>query len=155
MAYHYSRKLNLPFDEVVNRLDENLQHQGFAVITCIDVQQILKQKFNIDFRHYKVLGAFHPEIAYKSISLESHSGLLFPCHLVIQQHENREVEVSAISPMEAMELAGQSGTLTDLARDTDNRLRAAVDGLRSSAPAEMHEEALPPTVHGDNPSFPG
>ncbi|MEX1241095.1 MAG: DUF302 domain-containing protein [Cyclobacteriaceae bacterium] len=143
MAYHYSRKFNLPFDEVLSRISENLHQQGFAVITCIDVQDTLKQKLDIDFRKYKILGAFHPEFAYKAISLESHIGLIFPCHIVVQEHENREVEVSAISPLETIDKTMSTAMLTDLATHVDNRLRVAVDNLHRLVTAPNHAEALP------------
>jgi len=67
MAY-FSRNLRLPFDEVVRRVTENLQEQGFGVITSIDVQETFKQKLNIGFRNYKILGACNPSVAYKAIA---------------------------------------------------------------------------------------
>jgi len=156
MAYHYSRKLNLPFDHVLSKVNENLQQQGFSVITCIDVQETLKQKLNVSFRKYKILGAFHPECAYKAISLESHIGLIFPCHIVVQEHENREVEVSAISPLETIEKTVETTQLTDLATQVDNRLRVAVDDLHRATSAPDHAEALPTEgLHKDAPVIQG
>lgn len=155
MAYHYSRKLNAPFDKVVSKISEKLLHQGFAVITCIDVQDTLKKTLNIDFRRYKILGAFHPEVAYKAISLESHAGLLFPCHLVVQQHENGEVEVSAISALETIDQAKETTMLAELATQVDNHLRAAVDELKVPHEDDTHVEALPPELHEDTPSIKG
>ena len=46
MAY-YSRKLKMPFQEVLEKITENLEHQGFAVITTIDFQDTFKRKLNI------------------------------------------------------------------------------------------------------------
>ena len=143
MAYHYSRKLNLPFDEVLSKITQNLQQRGFWVITCIDVQDTLKQRLNIDFRKYKILGAFNPEFAYKAITLESHLGLIFPCHLVVQQHENGEVEVSAISPLEAIDDTLSTPLLIELATQVDNHLRNAVDDLHRQRAEPPSPEALP------------
>ena len=156
MSYHYSRRLNAPFDEVVARLTENLIQSGFTVVNCIDVRETLKEKFNIDFRKYKILAAFNPHAAYKAISLESHAGLLFPCHIVVQQHENGEVEVSAISSLESFRAYAINGLIHELATDVDNRLRTAVDDLHRVAPAPGHAEALPTEQAYHNPSpYPG
>lgn len=155
MAYHYSRKLTASFDNVVSKMTENLKHHGFSVVTCIDVQDTLKRVLNIDFRKYKILGAFHPEVAFKAISLESHVGLLFPCHLVVQQHENGEVEISANSPLEAIENAKETGLITNLAIEVDNSLRTAVDELKIGVADAPHIEALPPEMHEDTPTIQG
>lgn len=65
---YYSRKLKLPFQDVLNKLTATLKQQGFGIITSIDVQDIFKQKLNIGFRNYKILGVCNPKFAYKAIS---------------------------------------------------------------------------------------
>ena len=139
---YFSGKLRLPFDEVVRRVTENLQEQGFGVITSIDVQETFRQKLNVGFRNYKILGACNPSVAYKAISLESHIGILLPCNIVIQEHENGEVEVSALNPLENIERAFPSSQLKELASDAGNRLREAIDNLHRDV-HEKHNEALP------------
>ena len=105
MAYYYSRKIKIPFEEAVQKITRNLQEQGFGIITHIDLTETLKQKLDLDFRKYKILGACNPEFAYKAVSLESHIGLMLPCNVVIQEHENNEVEISAISPLQTIDKA--------------------------------------------------
>ena len=143
MAYHYSRKLTVPFDEVISRITENLRQQGFAVIATIDVRDAFKKKLAVDFRNYEVLFALHPEIAYKAISLESHAGVMLPCHILVQEHENGEIEVSAMTPMETIDRPAASQLLMDCAEQVDNHLRIALDDLHRSTPAPDHAEALP------------
>lgn len=144
MAY-YSRKLQIPFEDAVQKITYNLQQQGFGIITTIDLAQTLKQKLNVDFRKYKILGACNPEFAFKAVSLESHIGLMLPCNIVIQEHENKEVEVSAISPLETISAADNSAQLIDLAHEITNKLRVAVDDLHRDKPIEQHDDALPTT----------
>ena len=96
MAY-YSRTLKMPFQEVLNKVTQNLEHQGFGVITSIDVQDTFQKKLNIGFRKYRILGACNPQFAYKAISLESHMGIMLPCNVVVQEHENGEVEMTFAS----------------------------------------------------------
>ena len=141
MAY-YSRKLKMPFQEVLDKITQNLEHQGFGVITTIDVRDTFKKKLNVGFRNYKILGACNPLFAYKAITLESHMGVMLPCNIVIQEHENGEVEVSAINPLENLDKSLDTTQLVGLATEIGVRLRAAVDYVRHRPP-KVHVEALP------------
>lgn len=154
MAYYYSRKVQIPFEEAVQKITQNLQQQGFGIITNIDLKDTLKQKLNVDFRKYKILGACNPEFAYKALTLESHIGLMLPCNVVIQEHENKEVEVSAISPLETLDKAITTAQLTDIAHEVSNRLRTAVDDLHRDKPDPQHAEALPTNGKQENSNVP-
>ena len=150
MAYYYSRKVKIPFEEAIKKITQNLQQQGFGIITNIDLKDTLKQKLNIDFRKYKILGACNPEFAYKAVSLESHIGLMLPCNIVVQEYENGEVEVSAINPLETMDKATATALLSDIALEISNRLRVAVDDLHRDQPEPKHSEALPTDLSHEN-----
>ncbi len=141
MAY-YSRKLKLPFQVVLDKVTENLKQQGFGIITSIDVQDTFKQKLNIGFRNYKILGACNPQFAYSAISLESHMGVMIPCNVVVQEYENGEVEVSALNPLDSIDKAFGTTQLVELATEVGNKLRTAIDDLHRDV-CEGHCEALP------------
>jgi uncharacterized protein (DUF302 family) len=140
MAY-YSRKLKMPFQEVLEKITQNLEHQGFGVVTTIDVRDTFKKNLNVGFRNYKILGACNPLFAYKAISLESHMGVMLPCNIVVQEHENGDVEVLAINPLENLDKTFDTTPLKDLAREIGVRLRAAVDYVYRR-PTNVHVEAL-------------
>ncbi|MBA4055629.1 MAG: hypothetical protein C0490_13020 [Marivirga sp.] len=140
MAY-YSRKLKIPFEDVLKKVIENLKQQGFGIITTIDVRDTFKQKLNISFRNYKILGACNPKYAYEAISLESHIGVMLPCNVVVQEHDNGEVEVSAINPLENIGKAFNTEQLQKLATEVGNKLRAAIDNLHCEI-SDEHGEAL-------------
>ena len=144
MAYYISRKLKMPFSEVVSKVTQTLQQQGFGVITAIDLKETFKKKLNTNFRNYTILGVCNPQFAYNAISLESHIGVMLPCNVVIQEHENGEVEVSAINPVETVGRGDNNTPLRDLATAVSDRLRMAVDDLHRENPEPQHAEALPP-----------
>lgn len=152
MAY-YSRKIKLPFQEALIKVTENLKQEGFGIITSIDVQDTFRQKLNIAFRNYKILGACNPQFAYKAISLESHIGVMLPCNVVVQQHENGEVEVSAVNPLENISASFNTTQLVALAAEVGDKLRAAIDNLHREIPA-AHVEALPTEVCKDTMDCP-
>ena len=143
MSYYFSRKLRMPFDEAVQRLKYTLQEQGFGAITTIDVKDTLQRMLNIPFRRYQILGACNPEYAYKAITLESHLGVMLPCNLVVQEHENGEVEVSAINPLQAIDHVTSLRQLSTIAKEVTHRLRAAIDEIPRTEHEPGRKDALP------------
>jgi len=140
MAY-YSRKLRMPFEHVLDKITLNLEHQGFGIITTIDVQDTFQKKLNVDFRKYKILGVYNPQFAYKLISLESHMGTMVQCNVVVQEHENGEVEVSAINPLENLDKSLDTTQLVDLATEIGVRLRTSIDCIQNKQ-RKTHLDAL-------------
>jgi uncharacterized protein (DUF302 family) len=142
MSYHYSIITKIPYAEALEQITEALKGQGFGIITTIDVKEILKQKLDVEFRRYKILGACNPEFAYKAISLDCHMGVMLPCNITVQEHENGEVEISAISPLQTLGLQAFPH-LKELASEIARRLRAAVDDLHTDHHGKPHIGALP------------
>jgi uncharacterized protein (DUF302 family) len=132
----------MPFQEVLEKVTDNLQSQGFGVITSIDVQDTFSKTLNIKFRNYKILAACNPQFAYKAISMESHLGMMLPCNIVIQEHENGEVEVSAINPLDNVDNTFNTTLLNNLAQEIGTKLRAAIDCIQKQLP-EVQAEPLP------------
>jgi uncharacterized protein (DUF302 family) len=123
----YSRKMKVPFENVVSKVTQSLEQQGFGIVTDIDVQEAFLKNLKIGFRRYKILGACNPQLAYKAINLEANAGVMLPCQVVIQEHENGEVEISAINPLETATAYLFTEDLTLLSREIGIRLRAAID----------------------------
>lgn len=103
MKYYIDKKINGSFDEVVGQVTEALQKEGFGVLTEIDIQQKLKEKVDIDFRKYKILGACNPPYAYQALESEDKIGTMLPCNVVVQELENGEIEVAAVNPVASMQ----------------------------------------------------
>ncbi len=142
MAYYYSTKLRISFDEALSKVAQSLKRQGFGIFTMIDVTDSLKQELNIDFRNYKILGVYNPQTAYKSITLESHMGLMLPCNILVQQLENGEVEVSAINSLETVDNGLDATNLPMIAAEVSDRLRAFLANLHLDINEPKDEEAL-------------
>ena len=102
MEYHFSKTVNIPFNEAVEKVTEELKKEGFGIITEIDLQKTFKKKLNIEFRNYIILGACNPRYAYEALSEEDKLGVFLPCNVVIQEHANGETEISIVNPEELM-----------------------------------------------------
>jgi uncharacterized protein (DUF302 family) len=128
MSYHFSKTLDVPFDQAIARTTEALKREGFGVLTDIDVAATMKAKLGEDFRPYRILGACNPQLANRALKLEDKIGTMLPCNVIVQQHEDGDVEVSAVDPVASMQ-AIQNPGLADVAREVRARLKRVVDGL--------------------------
>jgi uncharacterized protein (DUF302 family) len=128
VSYHFSKKVNLSFDDAIEKTTAILKEEGFGVLTEIDIKETLKKKLDVDFRNYRILGACNPPNAYKALQAEGHIGLMLPCNVIVQEHENGEVEVSAVDPVASMQ-AIQNDDLGDVAKDVQNMLKKVIDKL--------------------------
>ena len=57
MNYGYQKRTMLPFDKVDNLIRQSLLKVGFGIITEIDIQKTFKEKLDINFNRYTILGA--------------------------------------------------------------------------------------------------
>ena len=128
MSYHFSKRLDGPFDQAVARVSEALKREGFGVLTDIDVSATLKAKLGEDFRPYRILGACNPQLAHQALQLEDKIGTMLPCNVVVQQHADGAVEVSAVDPVASMQAIQNSG-LAEVAEEVQARLKRVVEGL--------------------------
>jgi uncharacterized protein (DUF302 family) len=98
LEYGFSKKVNLPYQEAVDKVTEELRKEGFGVLTSIDVKDTLKKKINVDFKKYMILGACNPPLAHKALEEEEELGLLLPCNVIVYEKAGGTV-VSFFDPM--------------------------------------------------------
>jgi uncharacterized protein (DUF302 family) len=103
ITYHLSKKLSKPFGLAIENVTEELKKEGFGIITYIDLKETFKKKINKDFRNYVILGACNPRYAYDALASEDKVGVFLPCNVVVQEHEDGQVEVSIVNPEEMMQ----------------------------------------------------
>jgi Uncharacterized conserved protein len=125
MTYHFSKTVNLPFDAAVAATTAALKNHGFGVLTQIDVKDTLNKKIGADFRPYLILGACNPKLAYEALKLEDKVGTMLPCNVVIQQHNDGKVEISAVDPVASM-AAIENQKLGTVAAQVREQLRQVV-----------------------------
>ena len=109
MSYNIYRETRGDFDAVTARVKDALKTEGFGVLTEIDVAGTLKAKIHQDFRPYRILGACNPKLAYQALSAEPHIGVMLPCNVIVQRHDDGEIEISSIDPATVIESVGKPG----------------------------------------------
>ena len=129
MIYHFSKILKgKSFDQAVDLTTEELKKEGFGVLTSIDVKETLKKKIDVDFKKYKILGACNPHFAYQALKSEDKIGVFLPCNVIVEEHENGDVEVSAVDPIASMS-AVDNDKLGSIATEVQQKLKKVIDSL--------------------------
>ena len=94
MSYHISKLVEGNFHDIHEKVFAVLQDVGFGVITEINMKDKLKDKLDVDFKNYVILGACNPGFAYEAIKMEEELGVLLPCNVVLIDKEDGTVQVS-------------------------------------------------------------
>jgi len=119
MSYYFSKTVEMTFADAVQHTTNALKEQGFGIITEIDVKQTLKNKLNVEFRDYRILGACNPGLAHEALQIEDKVGTMLPCNVVVQDLGRGRTEVAVIDPVASMQAI-------------DNpRLKAAAERVRA------------------------
>jgi uncharacterized protein (DUF302 family) len=130
MKYYISKKIDATFEQAIDEVKEALAIQGFGVISEINMQQKLKEKLDVDFRRYIILGACNPAYAYKALQNEDKIGTMLPCNVIVQELGENEIEVAAIDPIASM-MAIENPKLAKLAEEIKHKLERAIESLHS------------------------
>jgi len=127
--YGFGTTLALPFAEAIARTKAALKEQGFGVLSEIDVQATLKEKINVDFERYVILGACNPHLAYQGLQAEHELGLLLPCNVIVHDHEGGTM-VSIVDPAAMLGVVGNPAmrAIADEAKARLERVLAALAG---------------------------
>lgn len=126
MSYYFSKTIKATFNEAIDRVTDALSREGFGVLTEIDVQATLKKKLDVEFRPYRILGACNPEFAHKALISEDKIGTMLPCNVIVQELEDKRIEVAAVDPIASMSAVGNA-SLDEIASHVQSRLKAIIE----------------------------
>ena len=124
-------ELSCDYDEAIDRVTEALGAEGFGVISRIDIDDKFKEKLDVDFRPYVILGACNPALAHKALSAEPGVGLLLPCNVCVERTDSG----ARVYIVDAESMMGSAGlddneTISELGRDASERLDRVAQSLR-------------------------
>lgn len=127
-------QINQPFELAVEKVTAALKVEGFGVLTRIDVKATLKEKLDIDFRPYIILGACNPPLAHRALSQDPVAGLMLPCNITVEEDPHGMAVVRLANP-EAMLTVGDlesDPVLLEISREARVRLERVAEALLST-----------------------
>lgn len=129
MSYYFNKILKgKSFEEVIELVTNELKKEGFGVLTEIDVKATLKKKLDVDFKKYIILGACNPYFAHQALLSEDKIGVFLPCNVIVQEHENGAIEISAVDPIASM-MAVSNPKLGEISEEVQSKLKKVIDSL--------------------------
>jgi len=127
--YYISKTLEgVTFEEAIEKVTAELKKEGFGVLTEIDVKETLKKKIDVDFKNYRILGACNPVFAHKALTAEDKIGVFLPCNVIVEEHDNGQVEVSAVDPVASM-MSVKNDSLGGIATEVRAKLGRVIEGV--------------------------
>lgn len=128
--FGFSKTVDLPYEEAVEKTRDALKDEGFGVLCEIDLQEKLKEKLGVDFRKYVILGACNPPLAYKTLQQEIDIGLLLPCNVIVYEaDETGKSVVAAIDASAMLSVIGANETVASVATEVNEKLSRVVARL--------------------------
>ncbi len=126
--YGYRKTVSKPFEVVDTALRDALAEIGFGIITEIDVQKTFKEKLDIDYIKYRILGACNATLVKQELDRQPEVGMLMPCNVIFWENDDKSTTLSAINAKEMLLVTGKDD-LDELADQVNLWLQKAVDAV--------------------------
>lgn len=126
--YGFGKTVASSFDDAIEKVTQELQKEGFGVLTDIDVAATLKKKLNQDMPPYRILGACNPPLAHRALTAEPSIGLLLPCNVVVRQDDAGKVQVEFMDPNAVLDLV-KKAEVHQLASEVRQKLERVMQAL--------------------------
>lgn len=121
--------LDTSYENAIERVTAALKEQGFGVLTSIDIKSTLKNRLDVDFYKYTILGACNPPLAHRALTAEPAVGLLLPCNVIVYEDEAQGgAIVSLVDPLAMMGFV-DNPALTPIASEARARLEKVAAAL--------------------------
>jgi len=127
MQYGFSKTVDLSYEQAIEKVTAELKKEGFGVLTFIDVKETLKQKINVDFKKYAILGACNPPIAHRALQEEEQLGLLLPCNVIVYEKDGK-THVSIFDPM-VMTWIMENDQMKPIASEVQEKLQRVLKAI--------------------------
>ena len=120
--------LKTSFEQAIQKTMDALKTEGFGVLTQIDVRTTLKDKINVDFRRYVILGACNPTLAHRALSANLDVGLLLPCNVTVHEAGD-QVVITAVDPMQMLGVLKEDSAVQAVAVEARTKLEKVISSI--------------------------
>ncbi len=126
--------MNQPHTKALEVTKEALMAEGFGVLAEIDVSSTMKEKLDVDFRPYTILGACNPPLAHRALSQDAVAGLLLPCNVTVEAEDQDTSIIRIANPQVLLSVSSlaQNPEMMTVAKEAQTRLERVAEALLSS-----------------------
>ena len=128
MKYSYSKDIKSTFQDAENKVREELIKVGFEILTEINIKNAFKLKLDLDYKHYKILGACNPTLAHQALDSENLIGILMPCNILIIDNEDESIKIVFPFAKNLLEITDNNNILK-LSEEVDLLLKKAFSNI--------------------------
>jgi uncharacterized protein (DUF302 family) len=128
MTYSIRKESDLSYEETIKKVTDELQKEGFGVLTEIDVKETLKKKLDIDHNRFMILGACNPPLAHRALTAEPEIGVLLPCNVIVYETDEGKTVVSAINAKTMFSVVDREDVLP-VAEEVSRRLQNVINNV--------------------------
>ena len=128
MKYSYSKDIKSTFQDAENKVREELIKVGFGILTEINIKDVFKLKLDLDYKHYKILGACNPTLAHQALDSENLIGILMPCNILIIDNEDESIKIVFPFAKNLLEITDNNNILK-LSEEVDLLLKKAFSNI--------------------------
>jgi len=125
--YAFRTELDLSYKETLERVKEELQAEGFGVLTEVDVEKVMDEKLGVKFRPYTIIGACNPPLSSRAFNANLEAGLVLPCNVIIYDQEGKTAVVIADSVTMISSLGDPR--LDEVANEARVRLQQVIENI--------------------------
>ena len=120
-----------PYQETLELTRAALMDEGFGIMTSIDVKATMKDKLDIDFRPYTILGACNPPLAHRVLTQDAVTGLLLPCNVTVEEETDESSIVRIANPEVVLAVGSleQDPEVSAVAKEARQRLERVAEAL--------------------------
>jgi len=124
------KEVSYSFDEVVKRVVDACESEGFGILLTKGIESIFKQKLGVDYTRYSLILACAPELAKRALDASKDVGTLFPCSFVVYEDEDKVM----VAHTSIMKIAAEVGlatqeAMTPIIDETGKRVRKVWDKI--------------------------
>ena len=125
-------EMDEPYEKSIESVTAALKREGFGVLTHIDVKETMKNKLDVDFRRYSILGACNPPLAKRALDSDPLIGLLLPCNVTVEENGDGSL-VSILNPDTLLKFDEFQGNyeIAGVANEARERMERVVRALQS------------------------
>ncbi len=125
--YAWTTTTNVPFEDAVAKITGFLKDEGFGILTEIDVASTLKNKLDVDYKPFKILGACNPPFAHRALQADQLVSVMMPCNVVVWDDGDSRT-IAAMNPGMISQVIDHPD-LDDLVKDIQEKIKRAISRI--------------------------